>query len=95
MFPLTAVISPLAIYLNGDKARDPAQENVDKMPFYDKVLQPVVEIFETQPIRLGGDHDDIPEGLDAIIVISRAVPRPTEVCALCCVVPFFVTCDKK
>lgn len=82
MFPLTAAVSPLANYLNGDEASDPAQEIADTTATYGKKLQPLVEIFEAQPIRLGGDHGDVPEGLDAIIVISRAVPRPTEVCAV-------------
>lgn len=78
MFPLTAAVSPLAIYLNGDEARHSAQGSADTAAIYGK-LQPIISIFEVQSIRLGRDNDGVPEGLDAIIVISRAVPRPTEV----------------
>lgn len=79
MFPLTAAVSPLAVYLNGDEARDSTQGSASTAALYGKVLQPIFSIFEAQSIRLGRDNDGVPDGLDAIIVISRAVPRPTEV----------------
>lgn len=82
MFPLTAAMSPLAIHLNGDEARDPSREIANTTAMYGEVLQPVVEVFEAQPVPLDEDHRDVAEGLDAIIVISRQVPRPTEVGAL-------------
>lgn len=81
MFPLTGAISPLAAHLNGDVASDSGQEITHSTAINQK-LQPLYEVFEAQPIRFGGDNGETPDTLEAIIVISRAVPRPTEVNAL-------------
>lgn len=54
-----------------------------------QIIEPILEIFEIQPSRLasgrGGDENDdgvgaLPEELKAVIVIVRAVPKPTVVC---------------
>lgn len=80
MFPLTPAVRPLAAYLNGGEAQDlPANE--DTIGTDGRRLQPLVGVFEAQPFRSGGDHGNIPENFQGVIVISRAVPRPYKVCA--------------
>ncbi|CAB1103584.1 unnamed protein product [Ectocarpus sp. CCAP 1310/34] len=76
MFPLTAAVSPLVRYLNGDNNFN--QEMAPPIATLRNNLQPLVEVFEIQPIRLDGDHGGAPKNIEAIIVISRAVPRPTK-----------------
>lgn len=78
MFPVTSAMLPSAMYLNGDKA-DANQEAADLTAADDHEFQPVYEIFEAQPVYFSTDHGEIPDGLEAIIVISREVPRPTQV----------------
>lgn len=78
MFPVTSAMLPSAVYLNGDKA-DAAQEVAESAAIHDHKFQPIYDIFEAQPVYLSGDYGEIPDGLEAIIVISRAVPRPIEV----------------
>lgn len=79
MFPLTAAVSPLVHYLNGDS--NFYQEMAPPIATLGNNLQPLVEVFEAQPIRLDGGDGGAPNNIEAIIVISRAVPRPTKVSA--------------
>lgn len=78
MFPVTSAMLPSAAYLNGDRP-DADQKIAESATMYDHKLQPLYEIFEAQPVYLSGDFGETPESLEAVIVISRAVPRPTEV----------------
>lgn len=79
MFPLTAPMSPLAAHLNGDVANDGGQRTTHSTAIFDQKLQPLYEVFEAQPVRFGSDNGEAPKTLEAIVVISRAVPRPTKV----------------
>ncbi|CAM9566078.1 unnamed protein product [Ectocarpus fasciculatus] len=76
MFPLTAAVSPLVHYLNGDN--NLYQKMAPPIANLGNNLQPLVEVFEAQPIRLDGGHGGAPKNIEAIILISRAVPRPTK-----------------
>eukprot|EP00903_Cladosiphon_okamuranus_P013281 g12381.t1 len=77
MFPVTPAMLPSAIYLNGDKA-EADKEAPESAAIHGHKFQPVYEVFEAQPVSLSGDYGEIPDDLEAIIVISRAVPRPTQ-----------------
>lgn len=58
----------------------PAQRGTDAGD--SKRLQPIVEVFEAQTSPLGSGGTNFPEKFAAVIVVSRAVPRPSEVSAL-------------
>lgn len=75
MFPVTPAMRPSAVYLNGDNA-DADQEAAESAAIHDHKVQPIYEIFGAQPVYIGGDYGGTSDGLEAIIVISRAVPRP-------------------
>lgn len=79
MFPMTAAMSPVVEYLNGGGAGGGNIENQHMTYAGEYKLQALVEVFEGQPLRLGRNGVDKPDNLKAFIVISRAVPRPTEV----------------
>lgn len=79
MFPLTPAVRPLAKYLSGGEAQD-LLEQQNKIATDGDGLQPLVGVFQAQPFRSGGDHGHTPEYFQGVIVISRAVPRPSKVC---------------
>lgn len=79
MLPLTSAMQPITRYLNGAEAQERVEDKEITASGGD-TLQPIVSIFETQPYRSGSGHEDMPEQFEALIVISRAVPRPTKVC---------------
>lgn len=80
LFPLTSAMWPIARYLNGGEAQDLLLEDHITIGTDDATLQPLFELFEAQPFRSGKDHDQGPEPFKGVIVISRAIPRPSEVC---------------
>lgn len=79
MLPLTSAMQPIARYLNGPEAQERVEDKEMTASGGD-TLQPIVSIFDAQPYRSGSGHEDMPEQFEALIVISRAVPRPTKVC---------------
>lgn len=79
LFPLTPAMQPISNYLNGDGALGmPLEEGIASDS---SGLQPLVAIFEAQPFRSRDDQGRIPANFQGIIVISRAVPKPSKVCA--------------
>lgn len=81
LFPVTPAVAPVVTYLKEDKARGLAVEDQNFTPAGDTKLQPVIEVFEAQPFRIStdGDGEHLSQDFNAVIVISRGVPRPTEV----------------
>ncbi|CAN0450946.1 unnamed protein product [Ectocarpus sp. 12 AP-2014] len=77
MLPLTSAMQPIARYLNGPEARERVEDK-EMTPSGGDTLQPIISIFDAQPYRSGSGHEDMPEQFEALIVISRAVPRPTK-----------------
>ncbi|CAM9535247.1 unnamed protein product, partial [Hapterophycus canaliculatus] len=86
MFPLTAAVAPSLSHLLGD-GPVVSEEEVTKStsPFGNKV-EPLIEVFEAVPTRSPSDDGRSPQDFNAIIVISRAVPRPKERNELSCVI---------
>lgn len=82
LFPLTSAMWPIARYLNEDGAQDLLLEDNVTIGTDDTRLQPIFEVFEAQPFRSGHGHDQGPEYFRGVIVISRAIPRPVQVCVL-------------
>lgn len=79
MLPLTSALRPVERYLSGGKSRNLLSEDMEAFATRDSKLEPIIQIFEAQPFRDGDDYDGKAD-LRAVIVISRAVPRPIEVC---------------
>lgn len=81
IFPITPAVAPVVTYLRENKTQDFSPEDQSVMAAGDIKLQPIIEVFEAQPFRIGtvADGEHVSQDLEAIIVISRAVPRPTEV----------------
>lgn len=78
LFPLTTAMSSEAAYLNeGETEHEWDTHAVIAKDVND--LEPIVEVLEVQPLHVGRDQGRAVRGLKALIVISRAVPRPTEV----------------
>ncbi|CAN0125964.1 unnamed protein product, partial [Scytosiphon promiscuus] len=77
MFPLTSALRPLERYLNGGRARKFSLEENETFSPDERKIEPIVQIFEAQPFRYGGNDGGTAE-FQAVIVISRAVPRPIE-----------------
>lgn len=76
MFPMTPTMSPVATYLNEVGVEGLVLDDQDKLR---GKVQPLFEVFEAQPFRQGGTGGDTLAELRAVIVISGAIPRPTEV----------------
>lgn len=91
ILPVTNAMSPEISYLSeditgytashdhdGDAAVGAAVDGVDGV---DK-LRPIMEVFEAQPFHSDGKRQKgwTGSGLMVLIVISRDVPRPTQVC---------------
>lgn len=80
LFPLTSALWPVARYLNGDEGQHLLLEDHITIGTDGTRLQPLFEVFEAQPFRSGNYHDQGPEHFKGVIVISRAIPRPSQVC---------------
>lgn len=78
MLPVTDAMSPEISYLSEDSTyHGDADVGVDTG--HDD--RPIMEVFETQPFFDGKRQEDwTGTGLMLLIVISRDVPRPTQVC---------------
>ncbi|CAM9524026.1 unnamed protein product [Laminaria digitata] len=81
LLPLTAEMLPLTTHLREGKPQRPLLDSHISIAKDTDKLQPIYEILEAQPFRLNG-HDGgysgTPQVLKAVVVISKAVPRPTE-----------------
>lgn len=82
LFPLTSAMWPVARYLNGGETQDLMLEDHVTIGTDGTRLQPLFAVFEAQPFRSGNYHDQRPEHFKGVIVISRAIPRPSKVCSL-------------
>lgn len=93
LFPLTAATLSVTTYLHEGGPQRVLLDDQDSVGTGINKLPAIYEVLEVQPFRLsgrdGGDGDT-PQDLEAVIVISKAIPRPTEVryaftfIALCC-----------
>ena len=82
LLPVTTAMLPLTTYLQENKPLGLLQDAQDFLSTGTNKLQPVRQVLEAQPLRLTGQHgvdDGTPHDLEAVIVISKAVPRPNEV----------------
>lgn len=77
LFPQSAAFASSFRYLNGDEP-DMILKEQELSGRESKRLEPIVEVFEAQPTWI--DREAEPKGMSAVVVISRAIPRPTEVC---------------
>lgn len=92
MFPITAAISRGLAQLDADVADDNAPKDLSLTADGGK-LQPIVEIFEAQPLRSDGHEDGVESmRVSAVIVITRAVLRPTQVFKRVIFVPLPAKC---
>lgn len=83
-FPSTAATSAVSTFLveEDTEVLVPVQQSTGAED--SKKLQPIVEVFAARTFPLGSEGNNLPENFAAVIVLSRAVPRPTKVgtCAL-------------
>ncbi|CAM9267501.1 unnamed protein product [Laminaria digitata] len=81
LLPLTAAMLPLTTYLQMDHAGGLLVDDQDSVATGINKLQPIYQVLEAQPFRLSGQNSgygDTARDLEAVIVISKAVPRPAE-----------------
>lgn len=79
MFPRSAALASDLNYLNRDSEGDIQYDEHETIQPNSEQLEPIVTVFETQPGWTMDDSEGFPEDFAALIVISRAIPRPVEV----------------
>ncbi len=79
LFPLTPAMRPISKYLSGDGTPGMPLEDQEGIASASSGLQPLVAIFEAQPFRSRDEQGRIPTNFQGVIVISRAVPKPSTV----------------
>ena len=82
LFPLTAAVLSLTTYLQETKPQGLLLEDQDAVAAGSNKRPPIYEVLEAHPFRFSshaGGGRGTPQELEAVIVISKAIPRPTEV----------------
>ena len=82
LLPLTSAMLPLTTYLQEGEAGGLLVLDQDSAATISNKLQPVFKVLEVQPFSLSGHNGGdggTSQSLEAVIVISKAVPKPNAV----------------
>lgn len=78
MFPQSSGLASTMSYLNGDDSLSLISEENELLGPQSMQLARIAGVFQVQPTFTSG-RSDVGEGFPGLIVISPALPKPTEV----------------